>query len=40
MLRAYLFVKGTIAVTAPDKARKNESVAFKNMRYLLTPFQR
>ena len=26
----YIVVKGTIAVTAPNNAKKNKSVAFKN----------
>ena len=27
---AYIVVKGTTAVTAPDNAKRNKSIAFKN----------
>ena len=37
---AYIVVKGTIAVTAPDNAKGNRSVASKNNAPLLTAFQR
>ena len=27
---AYIVMKGTVAVTAPDDAKRNKSIAFKN----------
>ena len=35
-----IVVKGNIAVTAPDDARRNKSVAFKNNASVIIAFQR
>ena len=37
---AYIVVKGTITVTAPDNAKRNEMLHLKTMYNLSTAFQR